>query len=115
MMSAPGTGCGNFVSGQRNNQNPSGLPEREEGVNLRITFVGNEPAPSCRAHRILAVRRGESEVTSCSFSDSQSRPEEEALSIVRLAVGLRNSPCAARVKVPPRLVIDGLWAPINGN
>src|SRR6267378_1296087 len=70
--------------------------KEEEGVKFKDYFDWNEPAAKAPSHRILAVRRGESE--GLLYFRIQP-PEEEALSIVESLFVRGNSPCAAQVKV----------------
>jgi len=70
--------------------------KEEEGAKFKDYFDWNEPAAKAPSHRILAVRRGESE----GFLHFRIQPpEEEALSIVESLFVCGNSPCAAQVKV----------------
>ena len=70
--------------------------KEEEGAKFKDYFDWNEPAVKAPSHRILAVRRGESE----GFLHFRIQPpEEEALSIVESLFVCGNSPCAAQVKV----------------
>ena len=70
--------------------------KEEEGAKFKDYFDWNEPAAKAPSHRILAVRRGESEGF---LSVRIQPPEEEALSIVESLFVCGNSPCAAQVKV----------------
>ncbi|HEV3211638.1 MAG TPA: Tex family protein [Chthoniobacterales bacterium] len=70
--------------------------KEEDGAKFKDYFDWNEPAAKAPSHRILAVRRGESEGF---LSVRIQSPEEEALSIVESLFVCGNSPCAAQVKV----------------
>jgi protein Tex len=70
--------------------------KEEDGAKFKDYFDWNEPAAKAPSHRILAVRRGESEGF---LSVRIQPPEEEALSIVESLFVCGNSPCAAQVKV----------------
>jgi uncharacterized protein len=70
--------------------------KEEEGAKFKDYFDWNEPAAKAPSHRILAVRRGESEGF---LSVRIQAPEEEALSIIESLFVCGNSPCAAQVKV----------------
>src|SRR6201987_1926433 len=66
-----------------------------EGAKFKDYFDWNEPAAKAPSHRILAVRRGESE----GFLYFRIQPPgEEALSIGESLFVCGNSPCAAQVK-----------------
>jgi protein Tex len=69
--------------------------KEEEGAKFKDYFDWNEPAAKAPSHRILAVRRGESE----GFLYFRVQPpDEEALSILESLFVGGNSPCAAQVK-----------------
>jgi protein Tex len=69
--------------------------KEEAGAKFKDYFDWNEPAAKAPSHRILAVRRGESE----GFLYFRIQPpEEEALSIVESLFVCGNSRCAAQVK-----------------
>jgi uncharacterized protein len=73
--------------------------KEEEGAKFKDYFGWNEPAAKAPSHRILAVRRGQSE----GFLYFRIQPpEEEALSIVELLFVCGNSPCFLAVAIFPR-------------
>lgn len=70
--------------------------KEEEGAKFKDYFDWNEPAPTAPSHRILAIRRGESE----GFLLSRLVPDEiEANSIVEKMFVKGNSPASAEVKL----------------
>jgi uncharacterized protein len=70
--------------------------KEEDGAKFKDYFDWSEPVAKAPSHRILAVRRGESEGF---LSVRIQPPEEEALSILESLFVYGNSPCAALVKV----------------
>ena len=70
--------------------------KEEEGAKFKDYFDWSEPAPTAPSHRVLAIRRGESE----GFLFSRlTPPEEEALDALERLFVKNNSAAAAQVKL----------------
>ena len=70
--------------------------KEEEGAKFKDYFDWNEPAAKAPSHRILAIRRGESEGV---LYFRIQPPEEEGLSMMESVFVRGNWPCAKQVKI----------------